>query len=38
MTSMMASLSFSIDKTSQTDEIMSQLDKEEPENKFIDNM
>ena len=38
MRSMMASLSQSIDKISETDQKISPIDKEEPENKFIDNM
>ena len=38
MRSMMASLSQSFDKALETDQKISQIDKEEPENKFIDNM
>ena len=38
MRSMMASLSQTFDKALETDQKISQIDKEEPENKFIDNM
>ena len=38
MRSMMASLSRSIDKTSEIDRKMMRIDKKEPENKFINNM
>ena len=38
MRSMMASLSQSIDKRSEIDKKIGQIDKKEPDNKFIDNM
>ena len=38
MRSMMASLSRSIDKTSEIDRKMMRIDKKEPENKFINNI
>ena len=38
MRSMMASLSLSIDKVSEIDKKISQVDKKEPENKFMYNM
>ena len=38
MRSMIATLSLSIDKVSEINKKISQIDKKEPENEFIDNM